>query len=488
MATYYVRKSGLDTNGGLSAGDAFLTIDKAANTVAAGDTVYVGAGTYRETVTMDTAGSSGSVIKYIADVDGSQTGDAGLVVISAFTDSNTVVRSSCWDPNDGKAFIEVYDFVMQGGTTAVVEDFSIANNNYEGCVFDGCVFVAGPDRSDRAFLLDFNAPTSPTSAGLTIRNCFWTDTIELEWNGNETADVDLKITVENCVAISASTTNVASFWFDLVTAGTYGCGGVSINNCTMVGYTGVSVDEGTSTTYPVDVRNCYLLAQGNPLYKFTSNDGALTSDYNTYTGSLTNVTAGANDRDDTSAVMLGGIADLPLLRKWGWSPYLPWEPMQPIGGDDWTSLIADGASADAPATDFYGNPRPAGPTNVDDRGAVEARARLTPETTTVRTGTTAGKFTGTGRHSLTIPVNAASTTVSVYCRKDATYTGTAPQLKVSRIPGVADQTDTGVAAADTWEELTVTFTPTSAGVAVVELISNDTSATGECFFDDLTVT
>ena len=86
MATYFVRKSGLDSNDGLSAGAAFLTIDKAASTVAAADTVYVGAGTYRELVTLDTAGTSGNQITYVADVDGSQTGDAGLVIISAFDD------------------------------------------------------------------------------------------------------------------------------------------------------------------------------------------------------------------------------------------------------------------------------------------------------------------------------------------------------------------------------------------------------------------
>jgi hypothetical protein len=61
MTTYYVRKSGNDSNGGTDPDtDAWLTIDKAANTVAAADTVYVGAGVYRELVTMDTPGSSGS--------------------------------------------------------------------------------------------------------------------------------------------------------------------------------------------------------------------------------------------------------------------------------------------------------------------------------------------------------------------------------------------------------------------------------------------
>jgi len=59
-------------------------------------------------------------------------------------------------------------------------------------------------------------------------------------------------------------------------------------------------------------------------------------------------------------------------------------------------------------------------------------------------------------------------------------------LIVSNIPGVSAITDTHTAAADTWEQLTSgAFTPTSTGVCRVRLQSNDTSATGQAFFDDL---
>jgi hypothetical protein len=57
--TYYVSTSGSDTSGGtLSA--PWRTIQHAANTVAAGDTVQVRAGTYNEIVTMKTSGNSTS--------------------------------------------------------------------------------------------------------------------------------------------------------------------------------------------------------------------------------------------------------------------------------------------------------------------------------------------------------------------------------------------------------------------------------------------
>src|SRR5579859_1304233 len=57
--TYYVSTSGSDTNAGtLSA--PWRTIQHAANTVAAGDTVQVRAGTYNEIVTMKTSGNATS--------------------------------------------------------------------------------------------------------------------------------------------------------------------------------------------------------------------------------------------------------------------------------------------------------------------------------------------------------------------------------------------------------------------------------------------
>jgi hypothetical protein len=116
-----VRKTGNDGNDGTNpTTQAWLTIDKAANTVAAADNVYVGAGVYRELVTMDTSGSSGNQISFIADVDGEQTGDAGLVIISAYAnETSTAARAACVDP-DGKTFVTWRGFCMVGGTSGTV--------------------------------------------------------------------------------------------------------------------------------------------------------------------------------------------------------------------------------------------------------------------------------------------------------------------------------------------------------------------------------
>jgi|GEM_PF-1096396 len=82
-AVYYVRKTGSDLETGTSPSRAWRTVGKAASTMLDGDTVYVGAGVYTESVTETTDGTAIGPIRYIADVDGTRTGDAGDVVIDA---------------------------------------------------------------------------------------------------------------------------------------------------------------------------------------------------------------------------------------------------------------------------------------------------------------------------------------------------------------------------------------------------------------------
>ncbi|CAF1630816.1 unnamed protein product, partial [Adineta ricciae] len=56
--SYYVMKSGKDTNAGTSPSTAWLTIQKAANSATAGSTVYTGPGVYYETVTINVQGNA----------------------------------------------------------------------------------------------------------------------------------------------------------------------------------------------------------------------------------------------------------------------------------------------------------------------------------------------------------------------------------------------------------------------------------------------
>jgi hypothetical protein len=68
-ATYYVRTDGSNANAGTSntAGGAWLTIGFAVDSVTAGDTIRIQAGTYNEIPTPSDNGTSGSSITYVAD-------------------------------------------------------------------------------------------------------------------------------------------------------------------------------------------------------------------------------------------------------------------------------------------------------------------------------------------------------------------------------------------------------------------------------------
>ena len=83
-ATYYVRKTGNDSQAGTTPGTAFATIKKAATVAKNGDTVYVGKGQYADDVSVKNVNASVVPLRFYADTSGTMTGDgAGDVVLTA---------------------------------------------------------------------------------------------------------------------------------------------------------------------------------------------------------------------------------------------------------------------------------------------------------------------------------------------------------------------------------------------------------------------
>src|SRR3989304_5128109 len=85
---YYVSTTGNMTNDGLSVVNAWSTIDAAASVADAGDTVFVAAGAYFEQVTVDSAGTAGNYICFIADTSGLIFGTPGDVIIDGYSIDN----------------------------------------------------------------------------------------------------------------------------------------------------------------------------------------------------------------------------------------------------------------------------------------------------------------------------------------------------------------------------------------------------------------
>jgi hypothetical protein len=124
-------------------------------------------------------------------------------------------------------------------------------------------------------------------------------------------------------------------------------------------------------------------------------------------------------------------------------------------------------------------------------GAYERHNVWTQETTTVRTGGSALVCVGPGAHDFDVAVDATSTTVSVYLRYDSTHgTTNKPQFLLVNGDecGVSDATATMTSAADTWEQLSHTFTPARTGIVTVRLVSRSAAGNGKAFADDFSVT
>jgi hypothetical protein len=133
MTVYYVDGvDGADGNAGTSegSGNAWATIDKAMNTVAAGDKVWVkGNGNYVETATLDTAGTSTTPIVFEGYT--TTTGDNGKATIAPST-------GSCLGTTiNGNTFYVFHNFIFDGtnGSSNAVSTASDDYTSYWNCEF-----------------------------------------------------------------------------------------------------------------------------------------------------------------------------------------------------------------------------------------------------------------------------------------------------------------------------------------------------------------
>lgn len=132
-ATYHVRTDGDDSNDGLSSGTAWKTIQKAANMVVAGDTVYVGDGTYDETISLVADGTVANPIQFFAETAG-----------------NVVVQSSSthtFDLNDAN-HIRLDGLTIRGGTSVAVYIRGGAGIVFANCDMSNSVYVFDTENCD----------------------------------------------------------------------------------------------------------------------------------------------------------------------------------------------------------------------------------------------------------------------------------------------------------------------------------------------------
>lgn len=487
MVNYFVRKTGNDGLAGTSPATAWATLGKAVGAagISSGDKLYVGAGVYRETPSF--AMTSPTVdTQIIADVTGKFTGDPGYVVITKFTtDDLTIPSAGALISPSGRGFITLDGFVLicfgvgiAGQTGGVSTDWTIKN----------CVFI---QHGTSASCINFTGVVN-TPLNLTVQNCrFWmmpsstNRAVLITLPTSTIVDYDANVRCENlaiygCNSIIGLTANGSG-------ADSFKGGGITVYGMTLHGgTTGIIANSTFSSTYPVKVYNSAFMGTATGLNANIL--GQIIEDYNEFwcTTNRTNVDVGANSKNGRAMLVHIGQevhAGFPLRS------FL--SPMKE------SPLLGFGNQAGGPLADINGVPKPSGPAltwanSLPAVGAFEYANHAVKETGTVRTGANAIKLSGPGVQDFNIPVDAVSTTVTIYGQFNASYTGTKPQMKVLNGGecGVADATATMTASSGTWEQISLNFTPTAKGVVTIRLQNNTTDATGagNAFFDDFAVT
>ena len=501
MTTYYASPDGSDSNNGLgpdashATNKPWLTIGKALGASgvpggSGGHTLKIAPGTYRETVTpaLTTPTVELVVTGDVANASGFKNSSGvlragGDVVLTAYTTNDTTTPASAATLNTAaKNYLTFENLIIVGGN-ATGSCVSNGGNGGSNITFRRCVFIGYLGQT----VVDLTALTT-TSTGRRFDQCVFFGSngsscvyIELATVAGADYDVDLQITNSLLLCPTVSMIRVLG-----TGANSFKGGGVDLWNCTINndGY-GLRVSNTSiSTSIPCTVYNC-LLSTGSTDALIATTSGQITEDYNRIlsTTPRTNVTAGANSLATGAHALLVEVGQAWIN---GAAPRPFFMPM------DGSPLLGRGTSGSVSLTvDMLNRARPSGGQSTSKAwGAMERHDTAAKETTTVRTGSTGINITGPGDHEFAVPVDATSTTISVYARYDTTHAATnKPQMLIVNGGecGVADATATMTAAADTWEQLSLNFTPTQKGVVTVRLVSRAAGGSGKAFFDDFAV-
>jgi len=282
MATYYVGAGGNDSNTGLSWAQRKLTLNGAEDIpVAAGDTVYVGAGTYRELLTCDVSGSSGSPITYIGDYTGANTdGTGGIVRITGSDNDSTVSGRDNCIYSDDKDYRTFRGFTIDSADAKMVRVI-----NPKSWIIEQCYFGAVGGNTQAIYLI---SGASGICNDNIIRNCIFdigifgnssvsivfTHTSEINNSGN---------LVENCIFLSGHQAIQVIKIGDTI-----------VKNCFIANqYSAGIVAVNINTNNPLVVNNCIF--KGNAI-AMSSSVNSTVENYNSFYGNTTarsNVDVGA---------------------------------------------------------------------------------------------------------------------------------------------------------------------------------------------------
>jgi hypothetical protein len=278
MTIRYVGPGGSDVNSGLTWALRKLTLNGVEDTpVVAGDTIYIGPGTYRETLTVDVSGTAGNVTTYIGDYTGANTdGIGGIVRVTGSDNDQTATRANCVVASS-KNYRTFSGIVFDTCTGSLLSLTSITQTTFQNCFFmypavsSNCIYCAGASQ-----------------ATLTISNCFiYGGPGAASINFTHTSVVDAcSHSVQNCVFLCGS----AAVYSVRV-------GGITVKNCTVYASRSSAFQVATALTagQTMTVNNCII--QGCNVALSATVTTEFVENYNNLFANVTNrtnVDVGAN--------------------------------------------------------------------------------------------------------------------------------------------------------------------------------------------------
>lgn len=279
MTVRYVGIGGNDANSGLTWALRKLTLNGAEDTpVVAGDTVYVGPGTYRELLTVDVSATVGNPVTYIGDYLGTNTdGVGGVVRITGSDNDQTGTRAQCINAAAQRNYRTWRGFAMDTSTGAEINNVGGTNWIIEQCIF-------APQSSSNNIILFSGA----TQANCTVQNCYFNAFVNAR-NISVTHTVTLDNVghiIQNCI-FAGGTFGVAT---DRV-------GGITVKNCSFYNMVTNAVRIATAITVGqvVTVNNCIIQCCTTGVQATVT--GEIVEDYNTFFAcavNRTNVAVGTN--------------------------------------------------------------------------------------------------------------------------------------------------------------------------------------------------
>lgn len=279
MATFYVRKSGNDANAGTSAGAAKLTITAAYNASSAGDTIYVGAGVYRETASLTISKASLSII---GDYSGAQTGDAGAVRWHGSAADVTFVTGAATITVAATGVTLRFLAISCSAASHAISmsgSASASNLTVSDCVLDGAGYLIA------------HSYVSALPTGVVIERCLFAGVfaVGIWYYQGDSTDRTPGWTIRNCVFVGGGASGTA-------VRSDHG-GGLAMKNCTVIGPVPMSVNGTGTMSTPCTFTHC-LVCSG-AWWANSQTAGFLTEDYNVFQinsgySARNGVSAGAN--------------------------------------------------------------------------------------------------------------------------------------------------------------------------------------------------